>query len=150
VFAGLDPGSTHSTNFSAAGNSIEGLLSQSFGSAVNTGKDGIQVIGASPDPTVGGSIQDFSLSRTRYPIRPVNVVWSSVPPPIQRWLHKFVIQDAIILEFGSESLGNGNPQLQNIVQARTDIFPTPEPVSFALLGSGLIIVGGVLRRRLRK
>jgi len=145
----LDSASTHISNPLASGTSVEVLFSQSYGSAVNTGKDSVQVIGASPVPTVAGSIQNFSLSGNGYPITSVNVVWSSVSPLIQSWLRKLAGQDSIIVEFSSASARNGNPQFQNIVQGRADIFPTPEPVSFALLGSGLIIVGGVLRRRLR-
>ena len=150
AFARLDPAFGHSTDPSSISNSTEVITTQTFKSNVIADIDSVQVVEPNIVSNVAGSIQTFSLPGNQYGVQRAKVAWNSVPPVIQRWLNRFSDQDSIVVEFRLAAARNENPKLQKIVQAESDTFPTPEPVSFALLGSGLIIIGGVFWRRLRK
>jgi len=74
-------------------------------------------------------------------------VWPTLPPLVQKFLGSktgldsgFVITSSLVTSRKAGSAASGDVLIE----------PTPEPASLALFGSGLLAIGGVLRRKLRR
>lgn len=100
--------------------------------------------------TLSGTIQSVSVSSGTQTTVTLHVLWNTLPGVVQTFLGTPTGLDSTAITINTDIV-TGVPQSNVLVsQVIIGIIPTPEPMSFALFGSGLIMVGGALKRRLKK
>jgi len=113
-----------------------------------TGSVSIDGTGAYAGQNLLGHITSWNLSNgTTTTDFSFAAVWSTLPPLVQTFLGSktgvdsgFVITSSLVSGCGGGKAASGDILITS----------TPEPASLALFGSGLLAIGGVLRRKLRR
>jgi len=110
----------------------------------------IKVTDGTAANTLIGTILSFGVFNGAQPALTLHVDWNNLQPTIRGFLGTSTGVNSTVIQFSPSFVNNGSSQIAAVSQVKLAILPTPEPMSLALLGSGLIMVGGVLRRRLQK
>jgi hypothetical protein len=113
-----------------------------------TGKISIDGTGIYKGQNLLGDITSFSVlnGKTTSDLA-FTAVWPTLPPLVQKFLGSktgldsgFVITSSLITKKSGGKAASGDVLITS----------TPEPASLALFGSGLLAIGGALRRKLRR
>jgi len=92
------------------------------------------------DGPLVGTIQSFGLFTSGLTESlSLNVLWTGLPAAMQAFLGTPTGTDLSTVNF---DISGGS-----VVGASINIDPTPEPATLALLGSGLALLGGFIRRK---
>jgi hypothetical protein len=110
----------------------------SFTFSFNTGTNTATISDIThPGQSLTGAILSSGISGGSSPILTLDVLWT-LPSLIQSFLGTPMGLDSVSVHFNSSGA---------LVSTGINIDPTPEPATLALLGSGLALMGGFLRRK---
>ena len=146
------------TNFTSAGiplsNSVgpDSVVSTTFSLMFDTGAKTISLTESGDDGSVlnGTIISSIVPSFGATTEVTFHVRWDTLPGDFGSFLGTPTgLDDTQVTVTGDLSLGT-LPTSGTVTGVTLDILPTPEPMSLALLGSGLIMIGGAIRRRMRE
>jgi hypothetical protein len=145
------------TNFSSDGTGIAVFNTQGpysiatqFTLTFNTSTGNVTVTDGTVANTLTGTIQSFTVSSGTQTTLTLHVNWSSLPGVVQSFLGTPTGLNSTAITLNVDIVTGTPTSNVNVSQVILGILPTPEPISLTLFGSGLIMIGGVLRRRSRK